>query len=81
MLRQYTIIVLLLLVAMGGCDGGGAATIDDEFIAFSPIPECVAEYFLDNPTGCDCKGEQFEFGMELRRVEPDGNVGTIIGRD
>ena len=39
----------------------------------------MAEYFLDNPIACQCKGEQFEFGMEFIRVEPVGNIGSIIG--
>ena len=47
---KYLTVVLLILSALEGADG----STDDEFIAFSPIPECAAEYFLDNPIDCDC---------------------------
>lgn len=84
-MRIYSTLIVIsmtLISLLASCDSGGSNNSDscDPFLtAFSPIPECVTEYFLENPTTCLCDGEEFVFGFDLQSSEIDGNFGSIMG--
>lgn len=75
------VISITLISLLASCDGESDSSnnCDPLLTAFSPIPECVTEYFLENPTTCLCDGEEFVFGFDLQSSEIDGNFGSIVG--
>ncbi len=81
-LHSTVIVISMTLISLlASCDSGSNNTdsCDPFLTAFSPIPECVTEYFLENPTTCLCEGEVFVFGFNLQSSEADGNTGSIMG--
>ncbi|MCL4246274.1 MAG: hypothetical protein KJ002_14270 [Candidatus Dadabacteria bacterium] len=74
-----------ILLTLVSCDGGGnrnASEVCEPFrIAFTPIPECVSEYFLTKPTNCDCIGTKSEFSLSLLNFDFNGYTGFISPHD
>ncbi|MGD9650750.1 MAG: hypothetical protein AB7I96_00180 [Candidatus Dadabacteria bacterium] len=75
---------LLLFLALASCDGGGNKGTNEDscnrfFMPFTPIPECVTDYLLENWTACTCAGEESEFDLLLQSVEVDGFNGYLSG--
>ena len=71
----------LILLTLGSCDGGGngnrSEVCEPLITAFTPIPECVSEYFLEVSTNCSCIGEGGEFDLSLLNFDIDGYTGFI----
>lgn len=84
-LRVKFPIILCLFLILASCDGGGGGNgpeaCEPFSIAFTPIPECVSEYFLEVSTNCSCIGEGSEFDLSLLNFDIDGYTGFITPYD
>jgi hypothetical protein len=81
-MKIITMIAPVLIAALISCDSGGnnnSDSCDPVQIPFSPMPECVTEFFQGHWIGCDCEGVQGEFILELRNFDIDGFTGAIMG--
>ena len=79
------LIIIFLLTAVASCDGGGNGSgpeaCEPLIPAFTPIPGCVSEYFLEVSTICSCIGEGAEFDLSLLNFDIDGFTGSIMAND
>lgn len=81
-------LILLVSVFLFSCDSGNdnngnnidniCGLIDPAFVE---VPECLTDYFLENPTLCRCQGEEFVYGFFMANSPQRGNFGSIIGHE